>query len=311
MSRIDEALRRGGDRVSRFPEAGAADDKVFASPWTLGDEKALSRAPIDSGESHASVRSSQGLDFPASPALGAPPVRRSALVDRFRPDWRGRLAVSPNADQVLVEQVRRLAATLLQKQRSDGLKSVMIASATPGDGKTLTAVNLALILSESYRDHVLLVDGDMRRPMIGNVAGLNGADGLTEVIKASDDRKASLVELTETLKVLPGGGPEPDPLSYLTSPRIQQLLQEATAKFDWVIVDSPPAAGTADAGLLCAMVDAAILVVRAGETTHAAVQRAVEALGRERILGVVLNAVQKEVVPAEGYYPYPQSNAAN
>jgi capsular exopolysaccharide synthesis family protein len=301
MSRIDEALRRVGDASPRLPKGDAGDD-VFASPWTLGDETPPS-PPV--GRSSARPHTD-----PAGPTLRDEgrfsPVARSSFIQRFRPDWRGRLAVSPTADQVLVEQVRRMAATLLQKQRSDGIKTVMIASAGSGDGKTLTALNLALILSESYRYHVLLVDGDMRRPMIAQVAGLNGVDGLSDAIRARVDEKVSLIELSETLRVLPGGGPEPDPLSYLTSPRIQRLLQEAAAKFDWVIVDSPPAAGTADAGLLCAMVDAAVLVVRAGQTSHSAVQQAIEAIGRERILGIVLNGVDEDVVQAGGYYAYPQ-----
>ena len=146
---------------------------------------------------------------------------------------------------------------------------------------------------------MLLIEGDLRRPAIAAAANLPPGDGLSEALKAADDRKVPLIQLTDTLTLLPAGRPDPDPLSGLTSPRMQRLLQEASEQFDWVILDTPPLGATADAGLLCPLVDAAILVVRAGRTPHAAVQAAIETLGRERILGVVLNAVDHEV--ASGY----------
>jgi capsular exopolysaccharide synthesis family protein len=231
---------------------------------------------------------------------------RSVLVspiERFAAGWRERLAIGANSDPQLADQFRRLAATLLHVQRSEKLSTIMVTSALAADGKTLTALNLSLVLSESYRRRVLLVEGDLRRPAISRVSGVPAGTGLNEALKSHDDRKPSLIQLTETLTLLPAGHPDSDPLSTLTSPRLQALLQDAAEKFDWVIVDTPPLALTTDATLLCPLVDAVLLVVRAGRTPLESIQRAVDALGRDRILGVVLNA-SEQAEDSNGYEYY-------
>lgn len=306
MTRIHDALTRTrGDRADGVRTA----DDLFVSPWHEKDAtppESPSRRAV-----HSVPPVPQASQIPAgstSPAavLDTPLPLRVAhahrpLPERFRPDWQERLTIAPGADPCIVEQFRRLAATLVHRQRAEGIKSVMVASANPSDGKTLTALNLALVLSESYRQRVLLVDGDLRRPTIANAMELSVTDGMNEAIKSAEERQVSLVELTETLTLLPAGLPDSDPLSALTSSRMARLLEEAAGKFDWVIVDSPPAGATADATLLCAMVDAVILVVRAGATPHAAVAGAIDVLGRERIHGVVLNAVDPRIARGADY----------
>jgi protein-tyrosine kinase len=276
MSHIDDALRLSGVPLAEPSALGAVGADVFVSPWTAGD--------------HVQSDSSRG----SSPHLL--PVRPLRKVN---PAWRERLTISSGADPLLVHQFHRLAAILLRAQRTRRLKSVMITSAAPHDGKTLTSLNLALVLSGPYRLRVLLIEGDLRRPAIAAAANLPPGDGLSEALKASDNQKVPLVQLTDMLTLLPAGRPDPDPLSGLTSPRMGRLMQEAAEQFDWVILDTPPLGPTADAGLLCPLVDAAILVVRAGGTPYAAVRTAIETLGQERILGVVLNAVDYDV--ASGY----------
>jgi capsular exopolysaccharide synthesis family protein len=233
--------------------------------------------------------------MPHRSALGAP-------VERFVAGWRERLAIGGNGNAALADQFRRLAATLLDVQRNNGLRTLMVTSALAADGKTLTAVNLSLVLSESYRRRVLLVEGDLRRPAISRVAGVPTGPGLSEALKANDDRKPTLVQLTETLTLLPAGQPDSDPLSGLASARLRALLQDASEKFDWVIVDTPPLAATTDATLLCPLVDAVLLVVRAGRTSVENVRHADDALGRDRILGVVLNASEQAETTGSEYY---------
>ena len=108
--------------------------------------------------------------------------------------------------------------------------------------------------------------------------------------------------MTETLTLLPAGAPDSEPLSALISTRLQALLKDASEKFDWVIVDTPPLAATTDATLLCPLVDAALLVIRAGRTPLESVRQAVDAIGRERILGVVLNGSAQTGVTQYEYY---------
>lgn len=224
----------------------------------------------------------------------------------FSSAWRERLASPPDGDPGLIEQFRGLAATLHHAQQANGIRSVMITSATQGDGKTLTAVNLALVLAESYRSRVLLIDADLRRPSIPSVADFGNASGLSEALRATHEQKLALVSITPRLTLLPAGQPIANSIEALTSPRMRQILDEAASRFDWVILDAPPVGPTTDASLLTQMVDGTLFVIHAGRTQFAEVSKAIESLGRERILGVVLNGVDEQ--PLEGYYGVSQDD---
>jgi protein-tyrosine kinase len=298
MGRIDDALRRAGTPRRDIEQQKNATAGPFVSPWTVGDGEFKAEPPLAAPLRTAPILPPAALPMriAAAQSLDAP------LIDRLASGWRERVAIGPNSNPVVVDQFRRLAATLLHVRRSEPLRTIMVTSAIPSDGKSLTAFNLALVLSESYRRRVLLVEGDLRRPAIASAVGIPVGAGLTEALKATDDRKATLVQLTETLALLPAGRPESDPLSSLASARLQTLLQDASDKFEWVIVDTPPLALTTDASLMCPLVDAVLLVVRASRTPDAAVKQAIETLGRDRILGVVLNGGEEAQTSGYEYY---------
>jgi len=181
----------------------------------------------------------------------------------------------------------------------------MTSSALPGEGKSLTAVNLALTLSESYHRRVLLIDADLRRPTVQRIFGIPPITGLNEGLKASEDRPMALTPVSERLFVLPAGRPEADPMSGLTSERMRRLITQAASSFEWVIVDSPPVGLLPDASLLSAFVDGVLLVVRAGKAPFSLVKRTVDSITHERILGVVMNAIDlAHDRNAGGYYEY-------
>jgi protein-tyrosine kinase len=213
-----------------------------------------------------------------------------------------KVVVDAETNPASVEQYRRLAAVLHHAQNERGLRVIMVTSALPGEGKTLTASNLALTLSESYQRRVLLVDADLRRPSVHQLFALPSLSGLSDGLRSVEDRKLTLVEVSSRLTVLPAGRPDPDPMSVLTSSRMQYVLDEAREKFDWVIVDTPPVGLMPDAHLLAAMVDGAVLIVGAGMSPHRTVAKAVEVIGRERILGVVLNRIHDADMSHDGYY---------
>jgi capsular exopolysaccharide synthesis family protein len=206
----------------------------------------------------------------------------------------------------MVEEYRKLAATLHHAQGVHGLKTVMVSSAAAGEGKTLTSVNLALTLSESYRRQVLLIDCDLRKPSVHEIFQVQNTAGLIDVLTHGPDKKVPLIEVSSHLKLLLSGGISPDPMSLLSSKTVHHLLKDAVEVFDWVIVDTPPAAFLPDCNLLSSAVDAAVLVVRAFDTPYALTQRAVEAIGREKILGIVMNRAERPVTTKYyyGYYNY-------
>lgn len=219
-----------------------------------------------------------------------------------------RLVIAPDSDPAAVEQYRHLAVTLHQAQSERQLKVIMVTGAMPADGKTLTATNLALTLSGSFRRKVLLIDADLRRPALQDVFGAPAMSGLHEALSAKSDRKLSVLQPTPFLSVLLAGRPDPNPVTGLSSPRMGRIIQDAAAHFDWVIIDTPPAAMLPDVSLLSMSVDGTLLVIRAGATPFGAIEQAIEALGRDRILGVVLNGVQS-VNPGYGAYRYSDDEA--
>lgn len=294
MGRIEEALRRTGPTADSKAESGSqtAARPADVSPWAFGAGDSGTKEPPTSEEAAR----------PAEASMLAAERGRLRLFRGFSGHMVERLVASRSAPPALVEQFRHLAATLHHAQLAQGLKTLMVTSARARDGKTLSATNIALTLSESYGRRVLLVDADLRRPSLHEVFQLPSVSGLNEGLKAKNDEKLSLLEITETLTLLPAGRPDPNPLSGLSSARMKRILEEAAVRFDWVIVDTPPVGLLADANLVAGMVDAALLVIRAGVTPFSEVESAVTALGRDRVLGVVLNGAAPDSVESQDYY---------
>ena len=291
MGRIDEALRRAGGDTGT-PVRVSAQQADFVSAWSDEELRSAPRRVPDLTPAPARIAVEEAPESLLT-------TGESGVLPALTSAWGERLISASHCNALLVEQFRRLAAVLHQLQVANGTKIVMVTSAAPSDGKTLTALNLALSLSGSYKRHVLLVDADLRRPSIANSLGLQQSSGLSEALKAGKEHKLPIVPITPTLTILPSGRPDPDPLAGLTSARMRRILEEAAARFDWVIVDAPPLGLLVDANLMAAQVDRSVLVIRAGETPYAQVQKAIEAIGRERLVGVVLNAVDAR---ASGHY---------
>ena len=331
MSRFDEAMRRkdpADTGAPPAPEAGppratarfagdrangvqvpvpAADD--VADPWAVGaapePTAATTRPEPTPPAAHAPAAADSQPDasiaaFVPEPVFAPerPAMPEPSVVEPGRALSAHVLAKLNTAQSTLpfevVEQYRRLAATLHHAQADRGIKTVMICSALGGEGKSLTATNLALTLSESYRRRVLLVDADLRRPSLNKVFELPETAGLSDGLLGGEDRRLPVVQFSSFLTLLPAGRPTPDPMAWLTSNRMKHIIAEAREAFDWVIVDTPPIAVLTDASLLSAMVDSAVLVVRSGHTPLAAVKKALDTVGRSRTMGVVLNRVKPE-----------------
>jgi capsular exopolysaccharide synthesis family protein len=308
MGRIDDALRRtsGREETRTPPTQAVPGGDVFASPWDFDDRQSSEPPPVPGRPRTPDLE----VDPVTAAARSVPAPQTAAQVTSvgvfggFNPAIADKLVVGPNANHSLVEQFRKLAATLHHMQLVRGLKTLLVTSALPTDGKTLTSTNIALTLSESYRRQVLLIDADLRRPALHEVFGVPNAVGLNEGLKAKGDGRLNVLKISDTLTLLPAGRPEPDPMSGLTSARMANIIEEAASRFDWVIVDTAPVGLLADANLLTAIADGVLLVVRANQTPHASVLKAVQALGRERILGVVLNGTESLGPDVEytGYY---------
>jgi capsular exopolysaccharide synthesis family protein len=181
----------------------------------------------------------------------------------------------------------------------------MVTSAVASEGKTLTSTNLALTLSHSYQRRVLLIDADLRRPSIHEILRLPNSVGLSDSLRHPERGALRFHTIASNLFALTAGRPDSDPMAGLVSDTMNRILVDAAQQFDWVIVDTPPVAMLPDANLLAAMIDTALLVVGAHSTPYPIVRRAVEAIGEQRILGVVLNRMTAaDMVAGYNYYGY-------
>lgn len=303
MSRIESALNRTRAAKEEAPEIGVVPEgtpeaELFVGPWEVNPE------PVAS----ATVTADTGLA--TQPAAGTPAAVVGSLTvspappSHFREDAVEKLVASNGPTSTAVEQYRRLAAKLHQAQVDRDLKSLMVVSAVPAEGKTLTSINLAITLARSYKKRVLLIDADLRRPSLHEVLGLKVERGLQDAVLSPSDNGVLAVtyEIMPGLALLPAGTPTNDPMSVLTSPRMRAILDEARRTFDWVIVDTAPIAALPDAQVLKDGVDGALLVISAGSTPFDLVDRAVQSLGRDMVLGVVLNGVaDTDIDAAYGY----------
>ena len=294
MSRIDEALKRAREQAADGAES--AGSGVFQDAWDVGAE-----ARPEPGSDLEPLPSPE----PVGPGESAPAASSLAVFHSFDPQLAEKIVATSGMRPGFVEQYRKLAGVLHHAQLSKNLKTVLVTSAMAGEGKTLTATNLALTLSESYRRSVLLIDADLRRPTLHETFQVPNVSGLGDGLRSEAEQKLSLVQVSPRLTLLTAGRPDPDPISGLTSERMRRVLEEAATRFDWVIIDTPPVALLPDARLLAAMTDATLLVVRAAKTQYPVIRRTVEAIGRQRIFGVVLNRAEDGLAASgHGYYSY-------
>jgi capsular exopolysaccharide synthesis family protein len=295
MSRIDEALKRascGVDDAAPADRAGAVDDAASVHYPAEGGV-----FQIRSGPAVASVASSVRA-VAATVPRPAPPPREETVADR--PELAPKLVVSERTSTLAVEQYRRLAGAIHEIQMERGLKTLMVTSSVPGEGKTLTVSNLGLTLSESYRRRVLLIDADFRRPTLHELFHVSNEEGLGDVLRTSRS-EVPYRQVSENLTILPAGQVD-QPMEALTSDAMRDLLQHCAEIFDWVLLDAPPVGVMPDARLLASLTRAVLFVVGAGSTPHQVVSRALAEFERDTVVGTVLNRVQEHDMPGTDYY---------
>jgi capsular exopolysaccharide synthesis family protein len=313
VSRIDEAQRRLEQRQhsGAEPVAARSQDTVDALakepyPVELAEHRPPVRTQVARPTGTAGAALLATAPYPTDPsAVAQSSTRTVPLIELIDGGLKEKVVIDGAMMPVSREQYRRLAATLHHEQSATGVKVIMITSAVPGEGKTLTAANLALTFSESYQRSVLLIDADLRRPSQHTVFSINNSTGLSDGLESPAERAMKVRKISEHLSVLPAGPPTSDPMAGLTSPRMHQLLEQVRGMFDWIIIDTPPVGLLTDAKLLTSFADGTILVVQAGQTPYPIVNKSLAALGQEKLIGVVLNRAERAALGAHHYdYDY-------
>ncbi len=288
MSRVHDALRRaeqGGGfapedlPVARVEEAAAAAEYLPAST-------SVQAAPPVRLNIHAGMLGEVAI-VPFSPAP------ESHLLD---------LNTSHDTP---AEEFRTLRTRLNHLQTLQPLHTVVVTSPSPAEGKSFTAVNLALAQAHLAESSVLLGDFDLRRPIVHNLFQLERAPGLSDFLTGQCTFPQALRRIEGmSLYVLPAGSPVKNPLELLNLRQAKALFEELSHAFNWAIFDTPPLLFSADANLLATMADGTVLVVKIGTTTFDNVTRAMQSLCENNVLGIVANGARASELYSKYTYYY-------
>jgi capsular exopolysaccharide synthesis family protein len=203
------------------------------------------------------------------------------------------------------DRFRFLRMCLRELWNAGKLKSLLITSPLPQDGKSTIALNLATALAEGGKRTVLLIEADLHRPTLTEQLGLERGAGLADCLEGNLSPVSTLRRL-EPLGwyLLPAGEPRSNPTELLQTDAFAGMLQKLSPHFDWILIDSPPVMPLTDALSLARHADATLLVAREGRTPREAIEKAIAVLGRQRVLGIILNAVEGLDRMYSGYYGY-------
>jgi protein-tyrosine kinase len=209
-----------------------------------------------------------------------------------------------NPKSPISEQYRTIRTNIQFSTVDNDIRSLMVTSSGPGEGKSTTTANLAVVFAQQGKK-VLMIDGDLRKPTVHYTFRLNNHIGLTNVLtKQATMEKAIRETDQENLYVLPSGPIPPNPAELLGSRTMEEVLAIATEQFDLVIFDTPPVLAVTDAQVLANQCNGVVLVVSSGKTENEAAVKAKELLvnANAKLLGVVLN--NKEQKDSQYYYYY-------
>jgi receptor protein-tyrosine kinase len=223
----------------------------------------------------------------------------------YQPALESHLLDLTNSHETPAEEFRTLRTRLNHLQTLQPLHTIIVTSPSPAEGKTFTAVNLALAQSHLTETSVLLADFDLRRPVIHNLLQVERAPGLSDFLTGQCTFPEALRRIEGmNLYFLPAGSPVKNPLELLNMRTAKSLFDELPHAFNWAIFDTPPLLFSADANLLATLADGTILVVKIGTTTFDNVTRAMQSLCENNVLGIVANGARASELYSKYTYYY-------
>ncbi len=296
MSRVHDALRKAAQEKTEFPRPST---RVLVAPPGVDVSRPAIETPTarDGGVQTAVLDGAAEIDELED-------VIRNAQAIPYRP-MKDALLVDPsNPREAPAEEFRTLRTRLNHMQTIQPLHTVVVTSASPAEGKSFTATNLAVTQSQLTDKRVLLADFDFRRPTVDKTFQIPCSPGITDFLLGKARLSDIVRKVGDTqLYVMTAGEPVTNPLELLNLKECRALIDGLRHHFDWVILDSPPLLFAADGNLLSTMCDGTILVVRIGTTTFDSVTRALQSLCENNVLGVVVNGARRgELYSKYSYY---------
>jgi len=280
--------------------------------------EALQRAYRERGKLPVS-EDHQVAELTVASVAEAPPLVKPELVleNIAHYPWKPNTVAFPTLTDrgASVEQFRRLRSHVYQAHSEAPLKSILVASGMPSEGKSFVAANLAMSMARNSVNNILLIDGDLRRPTLHSLLGapntpglsdyLQGAVGLIDIMQRFRSPKTTRdagADIISNLTFIPSGKSSDNSSELVANHRIEELIATVSPHFNWIVIDSPPVLAVTDAVDLARAADAVLLVAREATTRYDVAQRAQAAFSNSRILGFVLNAAKE--APRKNSYDY-------
>jgi len=316
MSRVHDALRKA-EQLLEAPSDDSIAPDLDVDPRSLivpeEDDVAPPRTVIDiphSSVSHSSV-SARGMARTESRDLQ---VDWRNLLTRcktipFKPAPETHLINMERPHEVPGEEFRTLRTRLNHMQSQQDLHSIVVTSASPAEGKTFTAMNLALAQAQ-LESPVLIADLDLRRPVVHNMFQCEKSPGFSDFLLADQKLEDCIRRIEGTnLYFMPAGTQVRNPLELLNMRQVKHSIDAFRKVFNWVILDTPPLLFSADANLLATLTDGTLIVVRIGSTTYDSVIRAMQSLCENNVLGIVANGARAGELYSKYTYYYTKSES--
>ncbi|HTC57014.1 MAG TPA: CpsD/CapB family tyrosine-protein kinase [Candidatus Sulfotelmatobacter sp.] len=291
MSRIHEALKKAEqDRAST--QGVAVQPNSSTAPLT--DPPVFTENPAAGGRT--------GVAAFASPFSVEMLLARCPQV-AWNPDMETMLFMNGDDSVRGTEEFRTLRSRLYHMREKMTLKTLLVTSALPKEGKSFTAANLAQVIVRQHGRRVLLIDADLRGPRLHTVLGTQPAPGLSEYLQGKNDEFSIMQQgPMENFFFIPSGDGIEDPAELVGNGRLKMLVQRVGSLFDWIIIDSPPAVPVSDASLLATACDGVLIVVRSNSTPSDAARKARLEFPDQALVGVVLNGTTQDAAPYARYY---------
>jgi protein-tyrosine kinase len=298
MSRIHEALKKAEQERAAM-QGGAVQPE--SAPAQLPE-------PPVYREASAVVAEEPANGNPAAIPAYTAPFSQEALLARcpqltWKPDMAASLFMNGNDNARGTEEYRTLRSRLYLLREKKPLKTLLITSALPKEGKSFTASNLAQVCVRQHGRRVLLIDADLRGPRLHTMLGTAPSPGLSDYLRGTSDEFGVMQRgPMENLFFIPSGTEIADPADVIGNGRLKLLTQRVEALFDWIIVDSPPAIPISDASVLAKACDGVLMVVRSNSTPSDVARRARMEFPEELLVGLVLNGTDDPGAAYQQYY---------
>ena len=296
MSRVHDALRRA-------ELAGLSTDEI---PTAIAPPPTTDFVPMNGGSIRERIVPAAPTPTPGSPHINLHPgMLAAAPTIRFEPATESHLLDLNNSHETPSEEFRTLRTRLNHLQSLQPLHTIVVTSPSPAEGKTFTAVNLALAQAHLAETSVLLADFDLRRPLIHKLLQVDRSPGISDFLTGQCTFPEALRRVEGmNMYFLAAGSPVKNPLELLNMRQTKSLFEELPKVFNWAIFDTPPLLFSADANLLSTLADGTILVVKIGSTTFDSVTRAMQSLCENNVLGIVANGARASELYSKYTYYY-------